>query len=84
MSNNKRKPLNSQVTPSQMSEILRHMIANNVELARRGRTETVSVNIEGEAGIGKTSICKQIAREFDHHFVRLNLAEIETPDYKKY
>lgn len=74
-----KKTLSTELGPAEMSNVLRYMIKNNVKLSKGGR-ETISCNLVGEAGIGKTSICKQIAAEFDHHFVRMNLAEIEVPD----
>jgi MoxR-like ATPase len=55
---------------------LRHILTNNIHLQENGKVPT-SVNIEGPAGLGKTSIVAQLAKELDYNLVRLNLATIE-------
>lgn len=69
---NTRVKLNSE----ELKDYLRHMITNNIVIQERGITP-ISSNIEGEAGIGKTSTIVQLAKELDMNFIRLNLAEIE-------
>lgn len=71
--------IKTELIPSQMKDVLRDLIRQNEVLAAQGKMP-IAYNIEGAAGISKTSICKQIATEFDHHFVRLNVAELEASD----
>lgn len=65
------------------------MIDNNHRLIDAGDTP-IAVNIEGEAGIGKTSVVEAVAREKKMTFVKVCLSQIEeTADlvgfpYKEY
>ena len=67
------------LSPVEVKNLLAFMIENNKKLASEGK-KPVALEIEGNAGIGKTSIISQTARETDCHFVRLNLAEITLED----
>jgi MoxR-like ATPase len=60
----------------QLEQTLSHLIDNNRYLASKG-LPSISLNVEGDAGIGKTSVVKQIARKKDLSMVRLNLAELD-------
>ena len=65
-------------TPSQMMEILRFIIQNNLTVGKvKGRT--IAYGLVGEAGISKTSICEQVASEFNMPFKKLNAAQIYEP-----
>ena len=55
---------------------LEHIIKTNRELQSRGLMPT-SVNIEGHAGLGKTSTVLQVAQRNDLHMVKINLAQCE-------
>jgi hypothetical protein len=55
---------------------MRHIIANNKIIQENGTTP-VCVNVEGPAGVGKTSSIVQLAKEEGMDIVRLNLAELE-------
>jgi len=55
---------------------MRHIIANNKIIQENGTTP-VCVNVEGPAGVGKTSSIVQLAKEEGMDLVRLNLAELE-------
>ena len=57
-------------------DFLRHVIKNNNHLQETGKVPT-AVNIEGPAGIGKTSMVGQLGEELDCEVIRLNLAMIE-------
>jgi hypothetical protein len=63
----------------QIKELLRYFIPHNVELAKKGKMP-IAIEIEGMPGTAKTSVVRQIGQEFDYHFVRLNLSEIEVCD----
>lgn len=64
------------LNPIEMKEFIGHMVKNNRYLQNKGKNP-ITVNIVGEAGIGKTSVVKQIAQEENLQIVKINLAEIE-------
>lgn len=53
-----------------------HIIQNNRVLQNAGK-KPASIEIIGEAGLGKTSIVQEIAEDNNLAFVKLNLAQIE-------
>lgn len=65
-----------QLNIEEMKDFLRHMVSNNAFLQESGKVP-VSVEIEGEAGIGKTSAALQLAAETGLNCVKINLAQIE-------
>ena len=65
-----------QLNSKETKEFLRHIIKNNQHLQENNKP-VVSVEVEGESGIGKTSTMLQIANEQGLHLVKLNLAQIE-------
>jgi len=72
--------MNTELIPSEVANILRYTIKQNVDLSEKGHAP-VAINIEGEAGLGKTSVVKQVCAENKtHHYIRLNLSEIEIGD----
>lgn len=60
----------------ELKTFMRHIIANNKVIQENGTTP-VCVNVEGPAGVGKTSSIIQLAQEEGMDIVRLNLAELE-------
>lgn len=60
----------------ELKNFMHHIIANNKTIQEKGVTP-VCVNVEGPAGIGKTSSIVQLAKELNMDIVRLNLAELE-------
>ncbi len=60
----------------ELKEFLRHMISNNQYLQKDGKVP-VAINIEGLAGIGKTSAAQQLAQELEMECVKLNLAQMD-------
>ena len=60
----------------EVREFLTFIIKNNIELQSQGKKPS-SVEVIGEAGLGKTSIIEQIAKENGLDFVKLNLSQIE-------
>jgi len=71
--------MNTELLPSEVKSILNDVIDNNILLAEKGR-QPVAINIEGLAGISKTSIVKELGDEKGLHFIRINCAEIEAAD----
>jgi ATP-dependent Lon protease len=57
-------------------EIFDYLVDNNKRLQDEGK-KTSSVGLEGPAGIGKTAIVEQIARERGMTFIKLNLSQLE-------
>jgi len=60
----------------ELKDFLGHMIKNNQHIQANGKIP-VAVNIEADAGVGKTSSIGQVAKELGLDFVKLNLAQIE-------
>ena len=60
----------------EIKDFLRHIIANNQAIQEQGKVP-VAVEIQGEAGLGKTTIVAEVAKEHNLNFVKLNLAQIE-------
>ncbi|MHA2403484.1 MAG: ATP-binding protein [Candidatus Kariarchaeaceae archaeon] len=72
MSKNNQVSLNT----DELKDYLTHIITNNRHLQSQGKN-TVSTEVTGESGIGKTSAIVQLADEMGLNFVKLNLAQIE-------
>ena len=60
----------------EMKTFIKHMVNNNKYIQETGKV-TVAVNIEGEAGLGKTSAIMQLGSELEMQVVKLNLAQLE-------
>lgn len=60
----------------ELKSFLKRAYKRNIELQKAGK-KPVSYGIESEAGIGKTSICMQVADELDVSCVKVNLAQLE-------
>ncbi len=61
---------------NELKDFLKHIIDNNRFLQEQDK-QSVSVEVVGDSGIGKTSSIVQLANELDLNFVKLNLAQIE-------
>ena len=64
------------ISMKKVKDLLNHTIDNNLELQKDGITP-IAVNFEGTAGLGKTSIVRQVAEEREMTFVKLNLAMVD-------
>jgi hypothetical protein len=60
----------------ELKTFIGHIVKNNQHIQADGKIP-VAVNIEGEAGIGKTTTILQIGKELGLDVVKLNLAQIE-------
>lgn len=67
-----------EITLKEVKRIIKYIISNNQILQVNGQLP-IAINLCGEAGIGKTSIVEQIAKEIDGNFVKLNLSQISEP-----
>ena len=65
-----------QLNPDELKGFLSHIITNNRKLQGEGKN-SVSTEVVGESGIGKTSTMLQLAEEEGLSLVKLNLAQIE-------
>lgn len=61
---------------TELKGFVNHIITNNRHLQEEGKN-SVSVEVVGESGIGKTSTIVEIAQDNNLKFVKLNLAQIE-------
>jgi hypothetical protein len=60
----------------ELKKLLRYNIKNNQKLQKEGKGP-IAIEVQGDSGIGKTSVASQIAKELGIAFVKLNLAQIE-------
>jgi len=66
------------VSMKEVKRLINYAIDNNLRLEEEGKMP-IAVSIEASAGIGKTSIVRQIADERGMTFVKLNMAQLEEP-----
>lgn len=79
MANNTKISLNSE----ELNNFLEYIYNNNQLLVGKN-LPAQAVNVEGEAGGGKTSVILQFAKKHNMDLIRKNLAELEdVSDYKK-
>ncbi len=67
-----------ELTLKEIKPILKYIIENNKRIQEKGEFP-ISVNLCGDAGLGKTSIVEQIAQEMDMTYVKLNLSQVSDP-----
>ena len=65
-----------QLNVEELKGFIRHMVANNQYIQSQGKVP-VAINIEGDAGLGKTSAIMQLGKELNMDVVKLNLSQIE-------
>lgn len=65
-----------QLNIDELKGFLSHMVKNNQHIQEQGKVP-VTINIVGDAGLGKTSAILQMAKESDMDMVKLNLAQFE-------
>jgi hypothetical protein len=72
--------INTELKPSEVVELLKYVIPQNIKLAEKGH-HPVAYNIIGEPGISKSAVVDQTARELNtHHYISLNLSMAEVGD----
>lgn len=71
--------MKNELNSVEVKKLLRYFINNNIKLSKSGK-KPIAIEIEGLPGTAKTSVVKQIGEEFDYHYVRLNVSEIEVCD----
>lgn len=60
----------------ELKGFIKHMVGNNQAIQADGKVP-VSINIEGDAGLGKTSAILQLGKEMGMDVVKLNLSQLE-------
>ena len=65
-----------QLNVDELKSFITHIVNNNRFLQEGGKVP-VTVDVEGDAGLGKTSAIMQLSKELGLNCIRLNLAEIE-------
>jgi nucleoside-triphosphatase THEP1 len=65
-----------QLNAEELKSFIKHMVNNNQHIQAQGKVP-VAVNIEGDAGLGKTSTILQLGKELEMDVVKLNLSQIE-------
>lgn len=60
----------------EIKDYIRYIVKNNEKLQESGLVP-VAVSIMGEAGLGKTSVVKQLGKELGKEVVKINLAQVE-------
>ena len=65
-----------QLNVEELKSFIKHMVGNNQHIQKDGKVP-VAINIEGDAGLGKTSAIMQLGKEMDMEVVKLNLSQLE-------
>ena len=66
----------TQLNVDELKGFLKHMVTNNQYIQKEGKVP-VAINIEGDAGLGKTSAIVQLGKEMGMDVVKINLSQIE-------
>lgn len=67
---------NSEMTLNEFKEVFSYLLDNNKQLEDKG-LRPIAVSVEGEAGIGKTSLIEDIAKQRNMTMCKVNLAQLE-------
>jgi len=65
-----------QLNVNELKSFIKHMVKNNQHIQSEGKVP-VAINIEGDAGLGKTSAIMQLGKELQMEVVKLNLSQLE-------
>ena len=65
-----------QLNVEELKSFIKHMVKNNQHIQSEGKVP-VAINIEGDAGLGKTSAIMQLGKELQMEVVKLNLSQLE-------
>lgn len=66
----------NEITLNEFKEVLSYLLDNNKQLENKG-LRPIAVGVEGEAGVGKTSIIEELANERNMTLCKVNLAQLE-------
>jgi nucleoside-triphosphatase THEP1 len=65
-----------QLNVNELKDFVKHIVANNQFIQSQGKVP-VTINIAGDAGLGKTSAILQLGSELALNVVKLNLSQLE-------
>ena len=65
-----------QINVDELKSFMTHIVTNNQHIQSEGKVP-VTVNISGDAGLGKTSAILQLGKELNLNVVKLNLSQLE-------
>ena len=65
-----------QLNVEELKGFIKHMVGNNQHIQKEGKVP-IAINIEGDAGLGKTSALMQLGKEMNMEVVKLNLSQLE-------
>ena len=65
-----------QINVDELKSFMTHIVKNNQHIQANGKVP-VTVNISGDAGLGKTSAILQLGKELNLNVVKLNLSQLE-------
>lgn len=68
-----------ELTLSEVKPIIKYIIENNKILQEKGEYP-ISVNLQSEAGIGKSQSIRDLAKEIGYTFVQINTSNMTSPD----
>lgn len=66
----------NKISIDKAKELINYFIDTNIKLQEDGK-DPISIGLEANAGVGKTSIVEQVAKERNMGFVSIRLAEME-------
>lgn len=69
----------AKLTAQEVKNIFGYVIDNNRKLTAAGK-KAIAIALEGESGVGKTSVIEQLAEEKGYEFIKLNLSQISVED----
>lgn len=64
----------------EVKNIFGYIVDNNLKLVENGK-KSIAIALEGESGIGKTSVLEQLAHSKGMDFLKLNLSQITVEDF---
>ena len=66
----------NEMTISEFTGVFNYLLDNNRQLQEKGLTP-IAIGLEGEAGIGKTTVVEEVAKNRSMTFCKLNLSQLE-------
>ena len=66
----------NEMTISEFTDVFNYLLDNNKKLQEDGLTP-IAIGIEGEAGIGKTSVVEQVAKKRGMTYCKISLSQLE-------
>lgn len=66
----------NEMTISEFTGVFNYLLDNNKELQEKGLTP-IAIGLEGEAGIGKTTLIQDVAKQRGMTLCKLNLSQLE-------